>query len=110
MIQRTYVIQVFVLAVSLTFKDLEQRDKWVAAWLPMVDQVRANEPGTLSYELCIGDTEPLKALVYERYVDRAAYEDVHRTSEAMAAFKEVTSKIKMQVQGQSYVETNHGFM
>jgi hypothetical protein len=39
MIQRTYVIQVFVLAVSLTFKDLEQRDKWVAAWLPMVDQV-----------------------------------------------------------------------
>jgi quinol monooxygenase YgiN len=34
-------------------------------------QVRANEPGTLSYELCIGDTEPLKALVYERWAGAA---------------------------------------
>ena len=29
-------------------------------------QVRKNEPGTISYELCQGDTDPLKLLVYER--------------------------------------------
>ena len=33
---------------------------------PNVDQVKANEPGTLSYELCQGDADPLKCLVYER--------------------------------------------
>lgn len=29
-------------------------------------QVKHNEPGTLSYELCVGDADPLKVLVYER--------------------------------------------
>lgn len=115
-------------------------------------QVKANEPRTLSYELCQGDTEPLKLLVYERcapatasvggelgferkawvparraavsgcarggqrtvgldplqplsphppcsYVDKAAYEEVHKTSAAMAAFKEATSGIKATVTG-----------
>lgn len=102
--------KVFVLAVSLSFKDVGERDKWINAWLPMVEQVKANEPGTISYELCMGDTEPQKLLVYERYVDKAAYEEVHRNSEAMLKFKQATASIKAQVQGQSYYETNHGFM
>lgn len=29
-------------------------------------QVKTNEPGTISYELCQGDQDPLKLLVYER--------------------------------------------
>lgn len=44
------------------------------------------------------------------YVDRAAYEDVHRSSAAMAAFKQATAGIRVQVVGQSYIETNRGFM
>ena len=32
--------QVFVLVVSLTFNKEAERDKWVEAWLPMVDQAR----------------------------------------------------------------------
>jgi hypothetical protein len=31
--------QVFVLAVSLSFKDKNEKEKWIAAWQPMVEQV-----------------------------------------------------------------------
>lgn len=33
---------------------------------PCHSQVKTNEPGTISYELCQGDQDPLKLLVYER--------------------------------------------
>lgn len=32
-------MQVFVLAVSLGFKDAKDRDRWIEKWLPMVEQV-----------------------------------------------------------------------
>lgn len=101
---------VFVLAVSLSFKDAAQRDLWIEKWLPMVEQVRRNEPGTISYELCKGDADPLKCLVYERYVDKQAYEGAHRSSEAMAEFKKQTAAVKVTVTGTSYYESNLGFM
>lgn len=44
------------------------------------------------------------------YVDREAYENVHKTSAAMAAFKEATNGIKVTVTGTSYIESNIGFM
>ncbi len=37
---------------------------------------------------------------HRSYVDRAAYETVHRTSDAMAAFKAATAGIKVQVNGE----------
>jgi hypothetical protein len=35
---------------------------------------------------------------------------VHRSSAAMAAFKAATSGVRVAVAGQSYLETNVGFM
>lgn len=61
-----YSNQVFVLAVWMTFKNVDDRDKWVAHFKAMVDHVKENEPETVSYELAVADNDPCKVLVYER--------------------------------------------
>lgn len=60
-------MQAFVLAVSLTFERLEDRDQFIELWrVHMAPHVKEHEPNCLSYELAIADTDPKKILVYER--------------------------------------------
>lgn len=35
-------------------------------WAPLAAYVKAQEPGTLAYEIMVADTDPLKIQVFER--------------------------------------------
>ena len=105
--------QAFVLAVNLQFEHETDRDLFIQTWHRLADYVAEFEPDTLSFECSIADTNPLLCLVYERYKDRDAYLQ-HRESDEFKAFKQwidsgVLSK-KPEITGQSYIETNQGFM
>ncbi len=103
--------QVFVLAVSLEFESEAERDAWVEIWRPLAAHVARAEPDTLAFELAIADTDPRRALVFERYVDKHAFVEIHRRSEPYLAYKAATAALERppRVSGQSYFETNVGF-
>lgn len=103
----------FVLAVNLTFANEKDRDMCVQEWHRLAEYVSECEQDTLSFECCISDTNPLLCLIFERYVDKGAYLQ-HRKSEPFNAFKRwmVSGKLSKKpiISGQSYIETNVGFM
>ena len=39
-------------------------------WKPLAAYVKANEPGTVAYEVMVADTDPLKVHVFERCATR----------------------------------------
>ncbi|KAL4435247.1 hypothetical protein ABPG77_001929 [Micractinium sp. CCAP 211/92] len=104
----------FVLCVYLKFQNVEDRDEFIAVWKPLAEWVRANEAGTLGYEAMIADTDPLKVMVFERYISKEYFNDVHRTSQPYLAFKEQQASWRadhaVEVSGQSYFETGVGHM
>lgn len=80
-------------------------------WRPLVEYVARHEPRTLAFEFCIADTDPCKVMVFERYLTREDYAEVHRSSQPFLDFK---AKLEMLfdppvVTGQSYYETDAGF-
>lgn len=65
------------------------------------------------------DSDPLELLISERYINKDAYSQVHRTSETFLAFKasmvDMNSetnrdRLGWELKGQSYKELNVGFM
>ena len=75
--------------------------------------------GTLSYELAQSDSDNLELLITERYVNKDAYKEIHRTTARFSEFK--TQMMKMndddrkedygwELSGQSYNELNVGFV
>eukprot|EP00890_Picochlorum_soloecismus_P003202 jgi/Picsp_1/3883/NSC_01395-R1_protein len=105
--------EVFVLAVNLQFAHETDRDLFIQKWHRLADYVAEFEPDTLSFECCIADTNPVLCLVYERYRNKSAYLQ-HRESAEFKTFKQwfdsgMLSK-KPEIDGQSYIETNQGFM
>lgn len=104
--------QVFVLAVSLRFNTVTDRDAFLAIWLPLANHVEQKEPETLGFEWLVADNDPTKVLVYERYTSKDAFLTVHRTSQPFLKFKTDQNHLpfEVEVSGQSYYETNQGFM
>jgi quinol monooxygenase YgiN len=81
--------------------------------------IKKNEPGTLSYELGQSDSDPLEILITERYINKAAYSQTHRTSNTFLEFKKKMTEMNSEsnqerlgwvLHGQSYSELNVGFM
>jgi len=58
---------------------------FVAEMQTMIEHVKANEPGTLTYVLYRATGDPTEFVVYENYVDQAAMA-AHSGSEAMMKF------------------------
>ncbi|GBF91913.1 hypothetical protein Rsub_04637 [Raphidocelis subcapitata] len=102
--------KVFVLSVTLAFPSEAELEAFLTVWRPLAEYVKRNEPRTLSFELCHADNDPLKIMVYERYVSKSDYTEVHRSSGPMRAFKEATAGMKFTVTGQSFYESNIGYM
>lgn len=100
----------FVLAVTLQFRTLEERDRLLPSWQKLATHVQQHEPDALSYKWLVADTDPTKVLVYERYRRKEAYTGPHRSSKPFFAFKEAQQSIPMEISGQSYLETDFGFM
>eukprot|EP00882_Tetradesmus_deserticola_P003055 GHRQ01003243.1.p1 GENE.GHRQ01003243.1~~GHRQ01003243.1.p1 ORF type:complete len:152 (+),score=52.15 GHRQ01003243.1:205-660(+) len=102
----------FVLAVNLRFQNELQKLHFLAIWQPLAEYVRAAEPVAVAFEALQADNDPCNVMVYERYVNREAYEGTHRTSPAFLEFKEAMAALpfKVELVGQSFLETNIGFM
>lgn len=60
----------------------------------------------------IADTDPLLVLVHERYRHKDDFITAHRTSAAFLKYKAATAQLASQpvVTGQSYIESEFGFM
>lgn len=52
--------------VGLVFEEPCHRDAFLTLWQPLADHVRAEESGTLAFELLQLDTEQKELLVFER--------------------------------------------
>lgn len=109
---RTPKAGTFVLDIQFTFANTKDRDKFVELWRPLAKHVREKEPGTLSYELSVADSDPTKVLVFERYNSKDDYHH-HKASKP---FDEFHTKLResgiswVSKQGQSFMESGVGYM
>jgi quinol monooxygenase YgiN len=102
---------VFVLLVTLTFESESEKNKFKLMFGPMAQFVKANEPGTLSYELADDDKDPAQVIIIERYTDKSAYLDVHKTSKEFLEFRNQFAGFQnLKISGRSYIESNIGYV
>ena len=102
---------VFCLYIRVKLKT-DAIPEFLERWGKLASHVRANEPETLSYELCRSDQNEDEFMIVERYPSRAQLEDPHQTSEEFKAFKEwwTSSGVVLEKSGMSCVETGVGYM
>jgi hypothetical protein len=83
------------------------------------DWINRNEKTTLSYEFCQSDKNELQALILERYTNKEAYLDIHRTTKIFEDFKagilsmnsdEKKATYGWSMHGESYLEKDIGFV
>jgi len=68
----------FVLAVSLKIK-ADCVDKFMAECLKNGKAARENEPGCKQFDILVDPKDPTRAMLYEIYVDEAAFEAHQQT-------------------------------
>jgi quinol monooxygenase YgiN len=105
---------VFSLLVTLQFQDADALRTFQAAFAPLAQYVRANEPDTLAYEALLSDKDPLQVLVLERYRNKEhAYLQVHKSSAPFLQFRPQLAKLqdegKVTLSGHSYTDSQIGF-
>ncbi len=108
-----HVANAFYLGVAITFPSNEDKETFVELFKPMAKYVEDFELGTLSYQLQQSDKDPLRVHVLERYKDKDYYLNVHKTSKEFLAFRAELQKLfdkGAKVEGQSYIETDIGFI
>jgi quinol monooxygenase YgiN len=101
---------VFVLAVTMRFKTTSDYEKFVAIWTPVADHCRNYEPGTLSYEMMQSDKDPNQIMILERYATKDDYLEVHKKSAPFLTFRPQLAALEPEIAGQSYIESNVGYI
>ena len=103
--------QVFCLYIRVKLKP-EFIPEFLLRWGVLAAHVKANEPDTLSYELCRCDQNEDEFMIVERYPSRAQLETPHQQSEEFKAFKEwwTSSGCVLEKSGMSCLETGVGYM
>lgn len=103
--------QVFCLYIRVKLKP-EMVKEFLERWGILAAHVKANEPDTLSYELCRSDQNEDEFMIVERYPSRAQLETPHQQSEEFKAFKEwwTSSGCVLEKSGMSCLETGVGYM
>ncbi|KAL7529089.1 hypothetical protein ACHAXR_002791 [Thalassiosira sp. AJA248-18] len=118
----------FVLVVNLKFSALVHRDAFLKLIEPVCKDVRANEgpsstlgsssgstETTLSYQVLISDKDPLMVMLLERYSDKErGYLEVHKSGSEFLKFRDHLKSMQdtkdVVIEGQSYLETDLGFV
>ena len=105
----------FVLLINLKFTTLDHRDNFFKIIKPLCKDMAENEPTTLSYQVAISDKDPLVVNLLERYADKDnAYLTVHKSGAEFLKFreqlKEMQEKGYVVIVGDSYVETDLGYV
>jgi quinol monooxygenase YgiN len=75
----------FALVVRFDIRDAEAAAQFDALTSQAVEQIEANEPGTLVYATHQIQGEPLARVFYEVYADKAAFQ-AHEQAEHVKAF------------------------
>lgn len=126
--------EAFVLAVNLKFTTLAHRDTFLQLIDPLCKDVLANEgpknyysstsssstattstETTLSYKVAISDKNPLLVFILERYSDKEyGYLQVHRSGNEFTKFRTKLKTMEeeggVEIEGESYLETDLGFV
>ena len=101
------------MTVNLTFINEADRDKYIEVWRPLADYVAKNESRALAFEFCIGRKDPCKVLIFERYISKEDYLDVHKSSPAYLEYKAAEGALGKRgpiiSSGTSYLESNIGY-
>ena len=105
---------VFVLLVTITFPNVDEKNRFKKLFEPMAKYVAEKELTTVSYEVAESDKDERQVVVIERYADRKAYSEIHRNSAVFKEYKQRMKELdregKMIIHGHSYYETNIGFV
>lgn len=80
------------------------------AFTPLAAYVTEKEPHTVSYAYARSDKDPKKIMIYERYRDKEAYLDIHKHSEPFLKFRPQLQELDATIEGESYLESNLGFV
>jgi quinol monooxygenase YgiN len=104
----------FSLMVTLQFTATEYKEQFLREIQPEADYVKANEPGTLAYNVLLSDQDPLQVLVLERYQDKEeAYLQIHKSSTPFLAFRPKLQAMQeaghVTISGHSYLDSGVGF-
>lgn len=96
----------FFLLVNLEFADSQALAVFREAFKPLSAYVLSQEKGTLVYEVLYSDQDSNKVLIFEKYINKDYYLNVHKTSEPFLTFRPILAKLteegKVKVDGSSY--------
>jgi quinol monooxygenase YgiN len=100
--------------VTLQFTAAEYKEQFLREIQAEADHVKANEPGTLAYNVLLSDQDPLQVMVLERYQDKEeAYLQIHKSSAPFLAFRPKLQAMKearhVTISGHSYFDSGIGF-
>jgi quinol monooxygenase YgiN len=101
------------IGVKIVFPTIEAKETFINDFIPVAEYVRKYELTTISYELLLSDKDKLLIYILERYVNKKAYLEIHKKSNEFLTFREKFQKLindGAKVDGESYVETNIGFV
>lgn len=106
--------QVFLLSVIMQFKSLEAKEHFKILFQPYAEYVRMHEPQTISYMLYESDKDSLQVMIFERYINKDAYLNIHRISKEFISFREklqaMVQESLVKLDGHSYLESSLGFV
>jgi quinol monooxygenase YgiN len=106
--------QAFLLSVVMKFKSIEAKEHFQVLFQPYSEYVRLNEPQTLSYVLYESDKEATQVMIFERYMNKEAYLNIHRVSKEFLSFREklqsMVSESLVELNGHSYIESSLGYV
>lgn len=104
----------WMLIVKLTFTSEASLQTFLRDFAPMAAAVRDHEAGTLSYEACQSDKDPLSITLVERYRTKADYLDYHKSTRHFLKFRPRLQKLQdsgeVVVTGESVTELGLGYM
>lgn len=106
----------FTLSVTLNFRDAEMKHKYLSLLAGYARYVEEHEPTTLTYKIMQSDKDPLEMLLFERYVNKNAYLNIHRTSPEFLRYRESTTALSggappgIVIRGASYDDDAIGFL
>jgi len=104
--------KVHVYLVDLTFGSKEDREKFRQWYKGLADRVYANEVSTcLSYDMSFDIDDEKRAIIFERYVSKAALDGPHQASiKAHIESAGPSGVTIVESVNRSFTETNAGFM
>jgi len=103
----------FFLGVKVIFPNEYDKMEFRSEFDRIATFVRDHEPLTISYELLQSDKDPLQIFILERYKDKSAYLDIHKSTKEFMVFRAKFQKMierGAKVDGDSYLETGIGFV